>query len=76
MFTVHFRAGEIADFDAVQAGRNELRPLFQLDLIARGIYIGRRGMFNLMLPLDDADFDVIEAAVDEFLASRRGLLLG
>ena len=76
MFTVHFRDGEIDDYADVQAGRNELRPLFQLDLIERGIYIGQRGMFNLMLPLTDEDFDAVEAAVDEFLASRRRLLAG
>ncbi len=76
MFTVHFRDGEINDYADVQAGRNELRPLFQLDMIERGIYIGQRGMFNLMLPLSDEDFDAVEAAVDEFLASRGSLLLG
>ncbi len=76
MFTVHFREGEINDYADAQAGRNELRPLFQLDLIQRGIYIGQRGMFNLMLPLSEADFDAVEAAVDEFLASRKSLLRG
>ncbi len=74
MFTVHFRDGDINDYADVQAGRNELRPLFQLDLIQRGIYIGQRGMFNLMLPLSEANLDAVEAAVDEFLASRKSLL--
>ena len=74
MMSLHFRDGEISTFDDVQAGRQELRPLMQHDFLARGIYVGRRGMFNLMLPMTETEFAFLEDVLDEFLSSRASLL--
>ena len=39
-----------------------------------GIWLARRGMMSLSLPLSSADYDTLVAAVDEFAASRGDLL--
>jgi glutamate-1-semialdehyde 2,1-aminomutase len=46
----------------------------QFDLFERGVYAARRGMFNLMLPMRDEDFDALASALDEFFEVRAGLL--
>ncbi len=74
MMSIHFRGGEIMNFEDVQAGNLDLRPLLQFDLFERDVYIARRGMFNLMLPMNEADFDTLTAAIDEFFDSRASLL--
>lgn len=76
MISTHFRDGEISSAADVEAGRNELRPLMHFDLLARGIYAPRRGMFVLTLPMTESDFDTLVATVDEFFASRASLLAG
>jgi glutamate-1-semialdehyde 2,1-aminomutase len=52
----------------------EARALCQLEMIAQGIYVSRRNMFNLSLPMADAEFDRIAAAFDAFLAEHGALL--
>ncbi len=54
----------------------ELRTLLHFDMFRHGIYIARRGMFNMMLPMSDGDLDTLVAALEEFLDSRAGLLGG
>ena len=76
MMSLHFRAGPIRDFGDVQAGNMALRPLLQFDLFERGIYLARRAMFNLMLPMSDDDLDTLVAAIDEFFDARASLLAG
>ncbi|MBX3706143.1 MAG: aminotransferase class III-fold pyridoxal phosphate-dependent enzyme [Pseudomonadales bacterium] len=51
------------------------RALCQLEMIAQGIYVSRRNMFNLSLPMGDAEFDRIAGAFDAFLAEY-GRVLG
>ena len=74
MMSIHFRDGAIDSYEAVQAGNLALRPLLQFDLFERGVYAARRGMFNLMLPMRDEDFDILASALDEFFEVRAGLL--
>ncbi len=76
MMSIHFRDGPIRDFDDVQAGSMELRTLLHFDMFARGIYIARRGMFNMMLPMTDADLETLVQAMGEFFDSRASLLSG
>jgi len=52
----------------------EARALCQLEMIARGIYVSRRNMFNLSLPMSDTEFDQIVAAFDTFLEEHAQLL--
>jgi glutamate-1-semialdehyde 2,1-aminomutase len=74
MLAAHFTREPPRDFEAVLAGRNELRPLLHKDLLAAGVYAAFRGMFNLSLPMREAEFDLLAEAVEEFVVSRRALL--
>jgi glutamate-1-semialdehyde 2,1-aminomutase len=44
-------------------------------MLEAGIYIARRGMMALSLPITDADTAAIAAAVREFVALRRPMLM-
>ena len=52
-------------------GDAKLKELFFFDMLAQGIWLARRGMFTLCLPIGDAECDRLAAAVEEFLSSRR-----
>ncbi|MFC7474262.1 aspartate aminotransferase family protein [Dankookia sp. GCM10030260] len=76
MLTVHFRAGTIDRPYAASPAEDRLRELFFFDMLATGIYLARRGMAALSLPVADADCARYLAAVEEFIAARRPLLAG
>lgn len=44
----------------------ELRDLYYFHLLNRGIYLARRGMVNLSLPMTEADLDRVVEATREF----------
>ena len=44
-------------------------------MLERGIYLARRGMLILSLPIGDAECDRLVEAVEEFLTTRAPLLL-
>ena len=80
IFGIHFHEGKlhnIDDLDRGEEGREsevaDLKKLYHLDMIESGIYISRRIMGNLSLETTEAETDRLVAAVDEFLASRKGL---
>ena len=50
--------------------RTELMKLLHLDMIAQGYYFARRGYITLSLPMQQADFDGLYGAFDEFLSLR------
>ena len=50
-------------------GDAKLKELFFFDMLAQGIWMARRGMFTLCLPIGDAECDRLAAAVEEFLSS-------
>jgi glutamate-1-semialdehyde 2,1-aminomutase len=81
IFGIHFHAGpirNIGDLDAAEHGREakiaNLKKLFHLDMFEAGIYISRRVMGNLSLATTPADTQQLLGAVDEFMASRGGLV--
>jgi glutamate-1-semialdehyde 2,1-aminomutase len=74
MINVHFRAGPITVPYAATEAENRLRELFFFDMLAGGIYLARRGMAALSLPVTEADCARYVAAVEEFAAARRPLL--
>ena len=43
-------------------------------MLAHGIWLARRGMLTLSLPIGDAECDLLAGAVEEFLASRRPVM--
>ncbi|WP_424814509.1 aspartate aminotransferase family protein [Roseococcus sp. YIM B11640] len=72
----HFRAGPV-ERPYIQTPTEEgLRELFFLDLMAAGIYIARRGMVAMSLPVGEAECARYIAAVDAFCASRKPLFAG
>jgi glutamate-1-semialdehyde 2,1-aminomutase len=56
-----------------ERGNGALRDLFYFDLLARGIWFAKRGMFALSIALDEADGDKLVEAVDEFAQTRAPL---
>ena len=74
MMSVHFREGHIERPYKASPRDEALRELFFFDMLEAGIYIARRGMMALSLPITDADTAAITAAMREFAALRRPLL--
>jgi glutamate-1-semialdehyde 2,1-aminomutase len=74
MVQPHFRLGQILRPYTASAQEDGLRELFFLDMMKAGIYIARRGMVALSLPVGDAELDRYIAAVEEFCASRKPLM--
>ena len=70
MLTVHFRR-PLPDRPYAQGQAEEqLRELFFFDMLEAGIYLARRGMVALSLPVGEAELDRFVAAVAAFLDNR------
>jgi glutamate-1-semialdehyde 2,1-aminomutase len=52
----------------------EARALCQLEMISRGIYLSRRNMLNLSLPMGETELERIVLAFDAFLEENAPLL--
>jgi glutamate-1-semialdehyde 2,1-aminomutase len=76
LLTVHFTDGPVRDAADVAAADQGLKELFYFDLLADGIYLARRGMCALSLPIGDADCAAFVSAVGDFIDRRRSLLAG
>ncbi len=76
MLTAHFRAGPILRPYAPSPDEEALRELFFFDMLEAGIYLARRGMVALSLPVGAADLDRFVAAVSEFRAGARSAAAG
>ena len=74
MFAVHFTRDPVRSPADAGKGDQKLKELFFFDMLAQGIWLARRGMFTLCLPIGDTECDRLASAVEEFLASRRSLL--
>ena len=51
-----------------------MRGLFFFDLLEHGLYVARRGMMNLSLPIGDAECEKMTQAFEEFVSVRGNLL--
>jgi glutamate-1-semialdehyde 2,1-aminomutase len=71
MLQAHFRDGAITRPYSATPAEEGLRELYFLDLLAAGLYIARRGMIAMSLPIGDAECDRLIVAVDEFCTLRR-----
>ena len=58
----------------VAAADQGLKELLYFDLLTAGIYMARRGMTALSLPIGDAECDAMVSAVAEFIDRRQALL--
>ena len=74
MVQPHFRLGLILRPYTASAQEEGLRELFFLDMMKAGIYIARRGMVALSLPVGEPELARYIAAVEEFCASRKPLM--
>ncbi|MGX9964433.1 aspartate aminotransferase family protein [Roseomonas sp. F4] len=74
MATAQFRAGPIERPMPPTAEEEALRELFFFDMLAAGIYLARRGMIALSLPVGEAEIDRLAAAVADFAEARAALL--
>ncbi|WP_394847860.1 aspartate aminotransferase family protein [Pendulispora brunnea] len=75
LLTVHFTSNPVRCGADVAAGNPALKELFFFDMLARGIYLARRGMVTLSLPIGNAECDALLVAVASFLEERRSLLI-
>jgi glutamate-1-semialdehyde 2,1-aminomutase len=76
MFSVHMTDTPIRSQDDAERGNAALRDLFYFDLVARGIWFAKRGMFALSIALDEPDGDKLVDAVEEFAQIRAPLFHG
>lgn len=74
MAAPHFRAGPINRPYRATAAEEGLAELFFFDMLAAGIYLARRGMVALSLPVAEPDIDRFVAAVGQFTHDRKELL--
>jgi glutamate-1-semialdehyde 2,1-aminomutase len=74
MFAVHTVRGPIRSPGDAARSDAKLKELFFFDMLAQGIWLARRGMMTLCLPIGAAECDKFADAVEEFLSSRRALL--
>ena len=74
MLTAQFRPGPIHRPASASPAEEGLRELFFFDMLEAGIYLARRGMVALSLPIGAADLDRYRQAVAEFTRSRAPLL--
>jgi glutamate-1-semialdehyde 2,1-aminomutase len=73
VMNAHFTTGPIRNpADATCDSR--LRDLFFFDMVEAGIYLARRGLIALMLPVGDAEIERTVSVVKGFLSRRRDLL--
>jgi glutamate-1-semialdehyde 2,1-aminomutase len=73
MLAVHMMAGPIRSPADAARGDARLKELFFFDMLERGLWLARRGMMALSLPIGDAECDRLADAVAEFLTVRASL---
>jgi glutamate-1-semialdehyde 2,1-aminomutase len=73
MIAVHMTDAPIRSTEDAELGNAALRDLFYFDLVARGIWFAKRGMFALSIALDEPDGDKLVDAVEDFAQTRAPL---
>jgi glutamate-1-semialdehyde 2,1-aminomutase len=73
MIGVHMTDAPIHNAADAAKGHAGMLDLFYFDLLARGVWMAKRGMMALSIALDEADADKLIAAVEEFAESRAPL---
>ncbi len=75
MMAVHMLKGEVRSPRDAAKGNSLAKDLFFFDLQKAGIWIARRGMMVLSLPLTQTELDGFAEVVEEFVTSRKDLLV-
>jgi glutamate-1-semialdehyde 2,1-aminomutase len=73
MLAVHTTDKPIRSQEDAERGNAKLRDLFYFDLVARGSWFAKRGMFALSIALDEEDGNKLVEAVEEFAETRAPL---
>lgn len=74
MLNIHMTDATLRSPADAAKGNQALRELFFFDMLAAGIWIARRGMINLSLPIGDTECDTFVNAVEQFIQARNSLL--
>ncbi len=74
MLALHMLRGPVRSPADAARGDAKLKELFFFDMLAQGIWLARRGMMALSLPIGEAECDRLAGAVEEFLGGRSSLL--
>ena len=75
MLAVHTMRGAVNSPEDAAKADPKLKELFFFDMLAHGIWLARRGMMTVSLPIGNTECDALVAAVQEFLSVRRSLLV-
>jgi glutamate-1-semialdehyde 2,1-aminomutase len=74
MLAIHTVRGPVTCPEDAAKSDPKLKELFFFDMLTHGIWLARRGMMTVSLPIGDAECEKLVAAVEEFLSARRSLL--
>ena len=74
MIQPHFRTGQLLRRYDASAAEEALLELFFFDMLQVGIYLARRGMVAMSLPVGQAECDRFADAVDAFCTTRGPLM--
>lgn len=74
MIQPHFRTGDLIRRYSASASEEGLLELFFFDMLERGIYLARRGMVAMSLPVGEAECERFVEAVDAFCTTRGPLM--
>jgi glutamate-1-semialdehyde 2,1-aminomutase len=74
MMNIQFTTAPVRSVKDIKDTDPDLRGLFFFDMVERGIWVARRGMMNLSLPIGGAETDALAAAFEEFVTVRGNLL--
>ena len=67
-------AGPVRSADDLAAGDDRVKALVFFELLARGVFMARRGFMALSLPFGEAECDQFTQALDEVVTARRAVL--
>ena len=76
MMNVHMCAGTVSSIRDLSSSIEPLRDLFYFDMLTKGLWLARRGMINLSLPLGDAECAHLVHAVETFIETFNPLFSG
>jgi len=68
---IHFTNQEVSDWRTAATGRVDMRTIFHLLLMNRGIFAAARGMFNISTPMGEKEIHEASTAVRDCLVEMR-----
>jgi glutamate-1-semialdehyde 2,1-aminomutase len=69
MMNVHMCPGAVRSIRDLEGSSTGLSHLFYFHMLDHGVWLARRGMINLSLPIGDAECDRLADAVETFVAT-------